>query len=166
MAGAAIPVSLEKLVHYSHLAVVATMREAVGTWERTPTGKRIVTYSRVEVHQPLDGRSPPEGELTIRTLGGRVGDTGQVVHGEAELTLNEPAVFFVRPADAGSFAITAMAQGHYPLDEDEQGTYRLSTSPRLADFIRRDPDSAVSRLRGKSVADCERLVLEALNAGK
>ncbi len=165
-AGAAVPISLERLVQTSELAFVATAREAVGTWELTETGKRIVTYSRVEVHQALDGRPAPDGELTVRTLGGRVGDIGQVVHGEAELEVDKPAVFFVRPAVSGSFALTAMAQGHYALGEDERGVFRLSPSPKLADFIRRDPSSAVSRLRGKSVADCERLVLEALNTNE
>ncbi len=165
-AGAAIPISLPELVHLSRFAVVATAREANSAWERDSAGKRIVTTTRLEVQQPLDERAPPDSQLFVRTLGGRVGDIGQIVHGEAELEKNKPAVFFLHEPMDGVFGITAMAQGHYPLAADSQGTFRLSVSPRLGDFFQRSALSAVSRLRGRTVADCERLVLEALDRGR
>lgn len=165
-AGAAIPISLPELVHRSQHAVVATAREGSATWEHTPTGKRIVTYSRIEVQQPLDGRSPEDSHLFVRTLGGTVGDVGQLVHGEAELIRNEPAVFFLHPSLQGTYGLTAMAQGHFRLTPDERGVHRLNPSPKIGDFVSRSPESAVARLRGKTVADCERLVMEALQLGR
>lgn len=165
-AGAAVPISLVELVQRSQHAVVATAREGSATWEHTSTGKRIVTYSRIEVQQPLDGRSPKDSQLYVRTLGGTVGDVGQIVHGEATLIRDEAAVFFLHPSVQGAFALTAMAQGHFSLARDERGVHRLAASPKVSDFIRRDPNSAIARLRGKTVADCERLVLEALELGR
>jgi hypothetical protein len=113
--------------------------------------------------QSVDGRFPDDSEFYVRTLGGRVGDVGQVVHGEAELEREQPSMFFLHEALAGAFGITAMAQGHYPLAKDADGVHRLNISRTLSDFVKKDPYSAVARLRGKTVADAERLVLEALH---
>ncbi len=161
-AGAALPITLKELVESSRMALVATPREAVSNWEREGGSRRIVTYSRVEVQQPLAGQHPEAAELYVRTLGGRVGDIGQIVHGEAELTLGQSSVFFLHDFDAGLFRITAMAQGHYPLIDDNEGNKRLTTSPKLADFVSPDPHCAVNKLRGKTVSAAERLLLETL----
>lgn len=170
-AGAALPVPLNELISRSRLSLVGTARQASSVWEGSGGGRRIVTYSRVEVHQRLDGQSVSTSELFVRTLGGAVGELAQAVHGEAQLELGKPAVFFLRDlaiAPEGSdaavgdvFVITAMAQGHYPLLKDNEGTDRLTLSPKLGDFLRADPHCAVNKLRGKSVADAERLVLAA-----
>lgn len=162
-AGAATPASLRELLEHSQFALVGTPRQADSQWEGRDKARRIVTYSRVEVQQPIDGRHPDDSSLTVRTLGGRVGDVGQIVHGEAELELNQAAVFFLASYESGLFAVTAMAQGHYPLFEDSEGIRRLQTSPRLSDFLHKDPNSAASRLRGHTLLDTERMVLKELD---
>lgn len=161
-AGAAHPISLTDLVHRSRFVVVGTSREATSAWEPGARGSRIVTYSRVEIQQTVDGRSVPDTQLYVRTLGGRVGDIGQIVHGEAQLELNAPSVLFLRDGLNGAMSIVAMAQGHYPLQDDDERTPRLQLSPHLGDLTVQDPRGAVSQLRGKSLGVCERLVLEEL----
>ncbi len=162
-AGAALPISLAELVQNSRFALVGTPKDTESAWESDGRGRRIVTYTRVEMVQSVDGRLPDDSEFYVRTLGGRVGDVGQIVHGEAELERGRASIFFLHEALAGAYGITAMAQGHYPLSKDDDGVHRLNISRTLSDFIRKDPYSAVARLRGKTVADAERLVLEALH---
>lgn len=165
-AGAAVPVPLPELIANSRMALVATPREAVSNWEGAGSSRRIVTYSRLEVHQPMHGHHPDSSQLYVRTLGGRVGDIGQVVHGEAELTLNQASVFFLHDIESELFRVTAMAQGHYPLLRDGEGVDRLTTSPKLADFVVQDPHCAVVKLRGKTVSAAERLLASEVERSK
>ena len=108
-------VTLPQLVSLSQYALVGGATDAYSRWETVGTSRRIVTYVRVEVMQPIDGRPPPDTSLMLRTLGGRVGDIGQLVHGEARFEMGTPSVVFVTPDEDGVLGITAMAQGHYPL---------------------------------------------------
>lgn len=142
--------------------MVGAPRARSSRWEKEGGSKRIVTVSEVEVLQVLDGRPTKDTTLRVRTLGGHVGDIGQVVHGEAALELDRPQVLFLRPVDDARLRLTGLAQGHYPLTEDETGTPRLSASPRLADFTAKNPFSAVVRLRGQTLQTCEAMILEEL----
>lgn len=60
-------------------------------------------------------RGPSEAprETEVLTWGGRVGDVGQKVHGEAQLTIGEPLVLFLQDAESGLFRVTGMAQGRF-----------------------------------------------------
>jgi hypothetical protein len=159
-AGVALPLTVSDLVQTSVFALVAVAREATSAWETDGRGKRIVTYTRIEAQQVLDGRSGPSSDIYIRTLGGDVGEFGQIVHGEAEIERDVPAVFFLRDSVPGTYGVTGMAQGHYRLRADRGGAYRLLPSSNLAEFARENPLAAVNRLRDVTVADCERLISE------
>jgi hypothetical protein len=100
----------------------------------------------------------------VRTLGGTVGEIGQIVQGEAVLEHGVPAVFFLRDSVPGTYSVTGMAQGHYGLHADQAGAFRLLPSSHLPEFVNIDEEAAVARLRDKTVADCERLVGEQLRA--
>jgi hypothetical protein len=56
-----------------------------------------------------------------------------------------------------ALAVTAMAQGHYPLARDTAGTERLRKSPVLADLLDEE-GSAVKRLNDRSIAEARSLV--------
>jgi hypothetical protein len=159
-ASVALPLSLTELVQTSTYALVAIARDASSNWEDDGHGKRIVTYTRLEAQQPLDGRSSPNSDVYVRTLGGEVGDIGQIVQGEAEIQRNVPAVFFLRDSLAGVFAVTGMAQGHYALRADREGTHRLLPGRNLNEEVLADPMAAVARLRDKTLVDCEHLIVE------
>lgn len=178
-ASSAVPVSLSQLVGRSDHILVGTPRKGEGLWEPTELGTRIVTYTEVEVDHALDGRATSK-RVTVRTLGGRVGEIGQLVSGEAELQLNRKAVLFlahtglVRGADP-VLGVSAMAQGHYPLLADAAGTSRLLVSPRLARLV--EPGelthgfetalslprgAAVEALRDRTLSECEELIAREL----
>jgi hypothetical protein len=156
-------VSLPELVGRSTYALVGTAMDASSRWETVGQSRRIVTYVRIEVTQPIDGRPPPETSLTVRTLGGRVGDIGQLVHGEARFELGGPAVIFMAPDLDGVFGVTAMAQGHYPLQTDPDDAVRLRASPNIPSLTRVD-GSAVQRLVRRTVVEAERLVSDIMHA--
>jgi hypothetical protein len=128
-------VSLPELVGRSTYALVGTAMDASSRWETVGQSRRIVTYVRIEVTQPIDGRPPPETSLTVRTLGGRVGDIGQLVHGEARFELGGPA----------------------------DDAVRLRASPNIPSLTRVD-GSAVQRLVRRTVVEAERLVSDIMHA--
>lgn len=157
-AGAAIPVRLDELLGQSEHVLVGTPRQSESMWEQMGDTRRIVTYTRVAVNETLDESMPRDAEVFVRTLGGVVGEIGQIVHGEAKLELEAPSVLFLRSRREGTFRVTAMAQGHYPLSPDDEGTLRLNASPRLPDFISNDRAAAAAQLRGKSLPYAHALI--------
>jgi hypothetical protein len=162
-ASTARALSLPQLVGLSQYALVGTPTDASSRWERVGSSQRIVTYLQVEVSHPIDGRPPPERSLLVRTLGGTVGDIGQLVHGEARLELGTPAVVFLTPNDRGVLGVTAMAQGHYPLAFEADKIARLQPSPDMPALV--DVDGcAVHRLVSRTVVEAEQLVSEIMLA--
>lgn len=158
-ASTARAISLPQLVGLSQHALVGTPTGATSRWETVGSSRRIVTYVSVEVSHPIDGRPPADTALMVRTLGGTVGDIGQLVHGEARLELGSQAVVFLTSDVDGVLGVTAMAQGHYPLSFDSDKIARLRASPDMPSLLD-VKDSAVQRLVRRTVLEAEQLVSE------
>ncbi|MBK7581979.1 MAG: hypothetical protein IPI67_17450 [Myxococcales bacterium] len=126
-------VSLKELVRESERALIGTCLSAESRYESVGGRRRIVTHSRIRVEEALGG-ADDASEVMLRTLGGRVGDIGQVVHGEAMLLIGEPAFLFLTNAGAGHWVVTAMAQGHFPIRSNASGERRVYPSPRVAEL--------------------------------
>jgi len=144
-------VRVEELVARSQHVLVGEPLDAESVWEQIGQRRHIVTYTRVRALEVLAGADPKQDELMVRTLGGRVDDLGELVNGEALLQLGERGVVFVMPS-RGALAVTAMAQGHYPLLRDTAGAERLRRSPEAAELLGED-GSAVKRLTGLQVSE-------------
>jgi hypothetical protein len=132
-------ISLPDLVSRSDCIARATPLEGFSRFEDIGETRHIVTYSRLRVDELIRG-SRSESEILVRTLGGRVGEISEIVHGEAVLAVNETCVAFLQTNPEGIDQVTAMAQGHYPLLSDSGGALRLSPSrnmPRLLGETRR-----------------------------
>jgi len=155
-------ITLTELVSLSKHAVVATPQASSSRWETVGDRERIVTYTPVRVEFVLDGSSPPN-EIMVRTLGGRVGDLGQLVPGEAPLRKDATAALFLEPVAVDVFGVSAMAQGHYPIQTDAKGARRLQahriSSATLA------PDTAIVRLDGRTVGEAESFVYQEVARG-
>jgi hypothetical protein len=137
-------ITLEELVGYSTYVVVATAGEHRSVWEDLPSGRRIVTYTRVAVERDIVGA--PAAELWVRTLGGAVDKIGQSVPGEARLATGSRSVLFLTKAN-GVLVVAGMAQGHFPLVVDDKGVSRLTTSPDTGLLIARPGPSISARER-------------------
>lgn len=149
-AAVAVLISLEDLTAASAYVVVATAGEQRSAWEETPTGRRIVTYTRLQVDRSVDG--PAEKELWVRTLGGVVDNIGQSVSGEAQLTRGSRSMLFLARGTAG-LVVAAMAQGHYPVVDGEK------TSKPMSSRLAGSPDAGMLLpRRGPTISARERLV--------
>jgi hypothetical protein len=152
-------VSLQDLVQRSSRIVRSTPLDSFARSETIGGTQHVVTYSRLRVEEAIHGDSP-ESEILVRTLGGTLGALGEIVHGEAELALNQPCVVFLRTSAEGVELVTAMAQGHYPLSADSRGTLRLRASRNLPQLLRgAAPVSAVEQLAGLGVNEARSLIL-------
>ncbi|MEB2312012.1 MAG: hypothetical protein OZ921_21555 [Sorangiineae bacterium] len=155
-------VTLRALVTRSALVATCTPLEATSRWENVGGRRRIVTDTRVRVDRRVAGEALG-GELIVRTLGGQVGEVGQVVSGEAVLIPGEASLlFFTRRAD-GQLAVTALAQGQFRLAPDAQGVVRLHPSPWRATLVDAR-DSAARALAGRALPEATRLIEEAARA--
>jgi hypothetical protein len=152
--GVARAVELGELVRASERVVVVTPVESTARWETVGRQRRIVTYTRLRVDQRVSGAAG--SEVWVRTLGGRVGKVGQIVHGEARLYAGEAQLVFLEPHAPGIHRIVAMAQGHYPLRAADDGKLRVVPSSELV--LRGAERSAARRLAGRSLAEVEALV--------
>jgi hypothetical protein len=163
-ASVARALSLGELLYKSSHVLVGAATDAYGTWENIGNRKCIVTYSNFRVEQPLDGRQPPGSEITIRTLGGVVGDLGQRFFGEAMVALHERATVFVHDPAPGLYVVTAMAQGHYPLQPDSRGVHRLRAGFEQV-VISDLPDAAMRRLDGRTMPEAADLIAREVDVG-
>lgn len=152
-AAVSVLLSLDSLVDASTFVVVATAAEKYSVWEDWPTGRRIVTYTKLSIERAAVGS--PGTELWVRTLGGAVGSIGQAVSGEAKLTVGERSLLFLRKTGV-AVVVTSMAQGHFPVvpesprPESPKGTrFRLAPSPDAGTLLPR---------RGPSISAREQLV--------
>lgn len=152
-------VSLKDLVQHSTRVARATALDSFARVEDLGGTRHIVTYSRLRVDEKIVGSSG-DAELLVRTLGGQVGDLGEIVHGEAMLALNEACVVFLHQDSEGIERVTEMAQGHYPIAVDAAGAPRLLPSRNMPRLIG-DKLSAVGELTGVRFSEARDLILKA-----
>jgi hypothetical protein len=119
----------------------------------------IVTDTRVQVEGVVAKGAPAQGELWVRVLGGIADGVGELVHGQAELTIGARCLGFLKEADDGMHWVTGMAQGHYPLHVEASGRTLLQASRNLP-TIRDWQGSAVRRLAGQPLERARQMVRE------
>jgi len=155
-AAVSVLLSLDELLGASAHVVVVTAGESRSVWEDLPGGRRIVTYTKLQVERSLGGAAPGEA-VEVRTLGGVVGSIGQAVEGDAKLAKGERAVVFLAKLAKAerAFVVAGLAQGHFPLRADEKGTVRLAPSPKAGSLVPRPGPviSAREELVGASLED-------------
>lgn len=150
--------TLRELCTMSELAIVGTAVDAQSRWVTSHGRRRIVTDVRVRVDASIAG--PYESSLVFRTLGGRIGDQGEIVHGEAMLLIGQPAVLFATAERDAVRRVAGMSQGHYPL-RTVDGVVVLGQSPRSFSLV---GDGARSKLLGKRLEVARRTIREAFDA--
>lgn len=139
-AAVSIQLSMDELVSAASYVVVATAAERRSQWEEVGGSRRIVTYTRLTIDRVVAGQ--PDGEIWVRTLGGVVGDIGQYVSGDAQLTPGKQAMLFLFKARS-AVVVAGMAQGHYPVVSEPGDEARNATgAPRaLVRRLAASPDS-------------------------
>jgi hypothetical protein len=151
---------LAELLAHSDCCVVARSLAATSSFRVLGGARRIVTLHRLRVDEALDGPVRAGDELTLRTLGGRVGDLAQRVFGEAELAIDEPALLFLFRADAAEFVVTDLAGGCLALDRDARGVTRVRIA-RPEHAVAAPADGAAAQLAGATMPEVQQLLLAA-----
>ncbi|MDP9149079.1 MAG: hypothetical protein M3O36_03935, partial [Myxococcota bacterium] len=108
-ASVSIAVTWDGLLRGSAAAAIATPVQSTAVWE----DGRICTYTRVRIDRVMAGTMATGDEAWVRTLGGIVGDIGQLVEGEAALDAGRPSLLFLRSGPVGAFEVTARGQGQF-----------------------------------------------------
>ena len=152
--------TLEALSKRSEHILVGTPLASSARYEVIGGRRRIVTDTRLRVEETLARSAPGDSEVFVRTLGGVLDGVGELVHGEAELVLNERSVVFLGARSDGVRFFQGMAQGHYPLLR-EASRFVLRPSPKVPELTR-IAQTAVARLSGRDVGEARRLIVEAL----
>ena len=147
---------LPELVAASTRGAIVMPLAAECRWAEIGGQRMIVTETRVRVDELLTERDSGGSEVLVRTLGGHVGKLGERVEGQAALRLGERSVLFLSAGEGVEY-VTGMAQGHYPLREDQWGTLRLFASRNLPKLL--EPEgSAVMTLSGRDVPAARTLI--------
>jgi hypothetical protein len=164
-AAVSVVVSLAELVQTSTHVVVAKAAERQSLWEDTSSGRRIVTYTRLEVERTVIG--DVGSGVWVRTLGGAVGSTGQWVSGEAVIAPESRSLLFLHKSGS-TFSVAAMAQGHYPIVVTDGAIVRLSGSPDAGTLVMRRGPTIGARevLVGATLDKALQIIGEARRAQK
>lgn len=141
-------VSLPALVQSSRRIVVMTALGSHSHYEELGRRRRIVTDTRVRIEERVAKADGMDSELLVRTLGGKLGDIGELVHGQAQLVHGEACLAFLLQGPDGLHYVNAMSQGHYPLGGSS--TRRLRASPDLPQIMNFE-SSAVRALVGSEL---------------
>ena len=146
--------SLPVLVHRSERIAIIEPLDAVSLYAEIGGRRSIVTDTRVRIHEHW--RAGAETELTLRTLGGRLDDVGELVHGQPVLESGVHALAFLKLGrERQVWWTTGMAQGHFPLTGSTE-TSRLLASRGLPSIVNLEA-SAVKRLVGRQVNEAREM---------
>ncbi len=140
-ASVSFTVVLDALVEESNAACVATPVETKSVWE----DGRIATYTRVHVDRVLAGTL--SSEVWVKTLGGAVGDVGQMVDGEAVLKPGQQSVLFLTSYE-GSTVVTGRGQGQFAIVRDGS-VLRLRKNAHAGALLAPNP-SVLARIRART----------------
>src|ERR1700690_1306970 len=110
-ASVSIAVTWEGLLRESTAAAVLTPVESHAVWENG----RIYSYTRMRIDRVVAGDLATGTGAWVRTMGGVVGEIGQIVEGEAMLADGQPSLLFMRAGPPGALEVTARAQGQFPV---------------------------------------------------
>lgn len=106
--------SLDELVGRADHVVLAT---ATGARALRDSRDRIVTDYTLRVDEAMKGGATIGSALTMRSLGGAIGDLGMRIEGEPRLEIGRQYVLFLTRSASGALRPVGMSQGVLPVRE-------------------------------------------------
>lgn len=141
----AIAATLEELIDTADAVVVGKVVASESRWNAEHT--KIYTYTTFEVEEYLKGSGP--STVTIRTLGGQVGEQVMHVEGVPRFQLNQREAVFLQTfaSEPNTFSVRGWEQGRFRIvPNPETGEDTLKRSLAGTRLIGRgQPVSEVSR---------------------
>lgn len=115
-----VPVTHADMARACAAAVRGTVVGRRSAWDAQR--RRIYSYTEIEVQETFAGTARKGSRVTVRSLGGVVGDIGMNVSGTARFREGEEVVVFLEPdrlakgLAKGRFVIFGMSQGKFRVD--------------------------------------------------
>ncbi len=138
-ASVSFTVLLDALASESSAAVVMTPFDQKSVWE----DGRIATYTHVRVERVVAGTIA--SDVWIKTLGGAVGDIGQMVEGEAVLRAGQTSLLFITSYE-NNLVVAGRGQGQFPITADGAGVKRVHKNLHVGALLAPNP-SSLARIR-------------------
>ncbi len=137
--------TLKELSNESELIVRARVTSSHCQWENE-VQKNVYTFSDLDVIETIKGEKV--NKITIRQLGGQIGDWGMIISGTPYLQKGDEAIFFlVRNGDF--FEIHSIALGLFRIFKDESGNEKAMNDLGSIQLI--DP------LTGREISPVEKI---------
>jgi hypothetical protein len=111
----ALALELPQLTRLSDRVVLAEVLSVSSAW--TASRDTIVSTIDLTVRETWKGPLSPDGRLSLVQVGGQVGEVVVRVPGQAQFTVGERAVLFLR-GEPGSEHLVGLGQGKWPLRFD------------------------------------------------
>lgn len=110
--------SLRDLAKKSDAIMLARVEDETARYD---TNKEIYTYVTLRVLEPVKGPKA-DAVITIRQLGGTVGDIASIVPGTPSFKKGEEVVVFLTKNDTAGYPwVMGLQQGKYTVTSDEKG---------------------------------------------
>lgn len=119
----------EEQVSTAEIIVVAKAGKQEASWDSQ--GRFISTETTFLIEQAVKGAA--SGTVTLRQLGGQVGEIAQSVAGSPVAVPGRKYVLFLEPRSDGSYRIVGFNQGCYPIAGSGKGKARVTTRTAAAD---------------------------------
>lgn len=150
--------SVAKLTHVSRLILRARCLENSTEWD----AGEIWTFTTYEPTEVWKGSAPPR--VSVRLLGGRIGNLTSNVSGVPRFHAGEDVVLFLAPTTLGDFSVVSWVQGTFRIHHDQR-TGEDMVAQDSASFETFDPFTrkfAASGVRDLSLQELRSQVAAAL----
>jgi hypothetical protein len=115
--------TLQELTKKSNAIVVATVEDAVSSWDAGH--KEIYTFYTLRVTQGVKG-SAKDATITIRQIGGTVDNIASIVPGMPSFKKGEEVVVFLTQKDAAGYPwVMGLQQGKYSITTGKDGVKKV-----------------------------------------
>ena len=111
-----VPVSNPDLVQQATAIVIGKVSSLQSAWDSQ--GQKIVTYITLAVEEVLKG-TVPDTTLTIKEIGGTLGDLQLWIDGNPEFTQGEKVLVFLTQNADGSARVLHLYQGKFSIFTDQ-----------------------------------------------
>jgi hypothetical protein len=150
--------SVAQMAHAAKLVVRARCVSNSTSWD----AGEIWTFTTFAVDETWKGTHPENSNqyLTVRMLGGTVGNLTSVVSGVPRFAPGEEVVLFLEPTSRGDFSIVSWVQGTFRVHHDLRSTQQIAVQD-TASFDTFEPSMRQFRstgLRNISIEDLHAMV--------
>ena len=126
-------VTPEELARRAEVIAVGRVADLKSEW--VDGNSRIITRVTLAVSEYLKGGDGAAKNVTIVTLGGEIGEVGELYTHVATFRPNENVIVFLEKKDAADYVVSGGTQGKYNIERDpETGQAIVAGKKSLKDF--------------------------------